>query len=173
MSVPRWWKIEDQSEYETLFNHLFTYDVSSPSFLRWKNPRKQGMKPGDVAGNYKNNDCFQVCYDGEKYKVHHVIWIMHGNTIPRPYFVRHRDEDTTNNKLENLYLVSTADLNLRRQGFGTSSTRGIHFDKSRNKWCAEYYLNRKKIFIGRFATEQEALLALNAKLAKLPRHRAF
>jgi hypothetical protein len=40
--------------------------------------------------------------------------------------------------------------------------RGVHFDKSRNKFVATYYLgNQKSKFIGRFDTEEETAKAYN------------
>ena len=44
---------------------------------------------------------------------------------------------------------------------GTSLYSGVSFDASRNKWAANLYVNRKKMFIGRFETEIEAALAWN------------
>ena len=44
-----------------------------------------------------------------------------------------------------------------------SGTTGVRFDKSRNKWLAEMRVKNKAIFIGRFATYEEAVNARQSK----------
>ncbi|RUT38706.1 AP2 domain-containing protein [Paenibacillus anaericanus] len=39
----------------------------------------------------------------------------------------------------------------------TSGTKGVHFDPSRNKWCAEIMFQRKRYRLGRYDDKQEAI----------------
>lgn len=43
----------------------------------------------------------------------------------------------------------------------TSGYRGVHFDKSRNKWKSEIGVNGKAIYIGRYNTKDDAAKAYN------------
>lgn len=38
-----------------------------------------------------------------------------------------------------------------------SGTKGVHFDSSRNKWCAEIMFQGKRYRLGRRADKQEAI----------------
>lgn len=41
----------------------------------------------------------------------------------------------------------------------SSTYKGVHFCKSRNKWVARKYINKKRIHIGYFLNEKEATIA--------------
>jgi hypothetical protein len=73
-------------------------------------------------------------------------------------FTDHWDGDGLNNRRKNLRPCTESQNHCnRRKSKGTSSQfKGVWFDKSRKKWAAEIKLDRKKRFLGRFDTEEEA-----------------
>lgn len=55
----------------------------------------------------------------------------------------------------------------------TTGYKGVYFDKSRNKFAAEITCSRKKYYIGRFQTAEEAAKAYNQKAIELFGEYAF
>lgn len=48
----------------------------------------------------------------------------------------------------------------------TSGFRGVYFDKSRNKWASQIFINNNKIHIGRYATAIESAMAYDNYVIK-------
>jgi len=66
------------------------------------------------------------------------------------------DNDRTNNKVNNLRIV-TQRINADHKRFKSSSIyTGVSWDEKRNKWVSQITINGKKIFLGRFKNEIEA-----------------
>lgn len=94
-------------------SELYIYDESSPTCLRWavdiysgrwKNFKNVGV--GDVAGGLGNSGYYQVRKQGKLQLVHRIIWQMTYGEIEPGKFIDHIDGNRTNNKLNNLRLVS-------------------------------------------------------------------
>lgn len=78
--------------------------------------------------------------------------------------IDHRDGDGLNNQRENLRVATASQnhANERPGAGGTSRFKGVYWDKSKSKWCAEIKIDRKKIHLGRFAVEEDAARAYDA-----------
>ena len=62
-----------------LLLYLLEVDETSPSGLRWKNPKARCVKPGDIAGNLNKNGYWQVTIttdEKRKYLAHRIILYM-------------------------------------------------------------------------------------------------
>ena len=80
---------------------------------------------------------------------HHFAWYMvYGNVDFDE--LDHKDINPSNNKIDNLRIVTSQQNKFNR------NSKGYCWDKSRNKWYSSIHLNKKKIFLGRFNTEEEA-----------------
>lgn len=94
-------------------------------------------------------------YKGERRRFLHRILM----DAPFGLVVDHEDENGLNCQRSNMKLSTNAD-NIRRQphktGRGSSKFKGVHFERSRNKWSAQVMVNRRTIHLGRFETEEEA-----------------
>jgi hypothetical protein len=93
-----------------LLDSLFYYDVTSPTFLRWKVPCGRGRqvkKIGDVAG-YVGSDIRygRVWVSGKMMLIHRVIWVLHFGEIPDGLQINHIDNEPSNNHIDNLELVT-------------------------------------------------------------------
>jgi hypothetical protein len=55
------------------------------------------------------------------------------------------------NRIENLRSVTR-----QQNQWNRTTAKGYYWDKVKNKWRAELKLNRKKIYLGMFNTEEEA-----------------
>ena len=107
----RFWDVEDITPYCKLFNENFLYDERSPSGLRWKNGRRKG-KP---AGSCRCDDGYwKVCLQCKQYKVHQVVWILHGHAIPESLEIDHIDRNPSNNRIENLRLLTCSENALNK-----------------------------------------------------------
>lgn len=115
-------------------SELYVYDETSPTCLRWivdiysgrwGNHKNVGV--GDVAGGLGNSGYYQVRKQGKLQLVHRVIWELHYGPIESGKFIDHIDGDRTNNRLDNLRLVSrTANArNCATRHDNTSGTVGV------------------------------------------------
>lgn len=98
---------------------------------------------------------------------------MHRLLLPDAVMVDHTNGDGLNNRRENLRPCTQAQ-NLHNSGMSkrnTTGNKGVHFDKSRNKWAANIGIEGRMINLGRFTTKDEAVAA--RKAAELKYHGDF
>jgi hypothetical protein len=121
-----------------------------------------GMKVGDICG------WITVC-NGRKYKklkinkktvyLHHAIYIFHYGYLPKR--IDHKDNNSLNNKIENLR-PCTQSLNIansEKRKTNTSGYKGVSFRSDTKKWQASLTKNYKKISLGCYKTAEEAYQA--------------
>lgn len=79
--------------------------------------------------------------------------------------VDHRDDDGLNNQQYNLRVATDIQnsQNRRRQPNNTSGYKGVHFQKSNQKWVAYIGVNKKRIYLGLFTSKVKAARAYDAK----------
>jgi hypothetical protein len=78
--------------------------------------------------------------------------------------VDHIDGDKTNNHLENLRYATFSEnsRNMRKHADGSSSFKGVSWDKRAGKWRTQILVNRKVKTVGRYHSEREAAEVYNA-----------
>tara|TARA_R110002074_G_C12140162_1_gene629054 strand:+ start:11 stop:490 length:480 start_codon:yes stop_codon:yes gene_type:complete len=105
---------------------------------------------------------FHVCLSKEgKSKtitVHKVVAIAFLNHTPcgHKLVVDHRNNDKTNNNLNNLQLVSQRENTSKDKKGGSSKYVGVWWYKALNKWHARIRINGKQKHLGYFTDEVEA-----------------
>ena len=75
--------------------------------------------------------------------------------------IDHLNGNRTDNRVDNLRITTNQGNSQNRK-----NTKGYTWNKQRNKWKAQIYTDKKKIFLGRFNTEQEARQAYLTAKAK-------
>lgn len=96
---------------------ILLYDPTSKSALRWRADRVLGgfgeVRAGDEAGGVmqpegrtRTTPCWVIQTSGMSVVGHNAVWEVVNGPIPRGCVVAHRDGDTLNNKIDNLYLWS-------------------------------------------------------------------
>jgi HNH endonuclease/AP2 domain len=99
--------------------------------------------------------------------LHHLVT----GPIPVGYEVDHIDGDRRNNQRSNLEVGTKSENGQNRRGAHPSSTtglRGVIFDKrQRLQYRAKLKLNGKQVWLGSFATAEEAAAAAAAGRARL------
>lgn len=134
-------------------------------------------KDGDIfwkssglrAGTDKGNGYRMVCLNRRKLLVHRVIWEMHNGTIPDGMEVDHMDGNRSNNRIENLRIVSRSINNRNRamQSNNTSGYTGVVWIRSRQKWGARVKVNGKQISLGCFDSIERAVKARDDFVASI------
>ena len=92
--------------------------------------------------------------------------MMHREIInpPKGMYVDHINGDGLDNRRANLRIVTAQQNNWNRKfrKTGRSKYTGVTWDGRRDKWRADIYENRRKIFLGHFAAEEEAARAYDS-----------
>lgn len=90
--------------------------------------------------------------------VHQIVAMCHLGHIPDGYtlVVDHINEIITDNRIENLQIITVRENVSRSRKNTVSKYTGVHKEKLRNKWRASIYINGKHIKLGTFDTEEEA-----------------
>jgi hypothetical protein len=70
--------------------------------------------------------------------------------------VDHIDGNKSNNRIENLRIVTNRENSSNRESHRNGRLVGCSFIKKTNKWKSQIRVNKKRIFLGYFDTELEA-----------------
>ena len=156
-----------------LLKELFYVSETSPSGLRWKNPKARWLKPGDVAGSLHSTGYWDVKITTDKpriYRAHRIVYFLQTGENPGLLQVDH-----INGLSEPLTLrLATKNENLWNkspQKNSNSKYKGVSWDEQYKKWRVTITKNKKRTYIGRFTTEEEAAAAYNK--AALEHHGEF
>jgi hypothetical protein len=142
---------------------LLNYHPETGEFTWIKSPRRQTIA-GSVAGTLTDTGYIRITIFGVKHKAHRLVWLYVYGEWPDGE-IDHIDGSRTNNVLKNLRLATSRQnkQNIVRLN-GKSKLPGVAWDKVNNKWSSWICKDYKRIFLGRFGTEEEAHKAyLNAK----------
>lgn len=147
---------------------LFDYDAENGWLIRKKDEhgrvvnRPCGIKPG-------NHGYGRVSIDGKLYLTHRVIWLWYYGTWPE-HEIDHINQNKMDNRIENLR-PATRSENMQNIGMKSNNSTGypgVYFHKRDNKYQAQIAVNNKKIYLGLFASAEEAFEAY--MIAKIKYH---
>jgi hypothetical protein len=83
------------------------------------------------------------------------------------FVVDHKDDNPSNNRVENLQLITQRENCFKTQGKYSSKYKGVHWAKSNKKWKASIKINAKRKHLGYYQTEFEAHLAYQNEIKKI------
>ena len=140
-------------------NKYWYYDESSPSCLRWKIKRRSVLA-GSIAGHKTKLGYYKVSRGRTTYKVHRIIVVLLLNEKIKDYdIVDHIDSDPSNNKFNNLQIISQKE-NIRKRK-RSSKHLGVSWnerDKSYHAYFQKDKIRHSKHFnISSFGSKEEAL----------------
>ncbi|WP_096978476.1 HNH endonuclease signature motif containing protein [Escherichia coli] len=154
------------------WSHYFVYDENSGNLI-WKVKPSAKVKIGSIAGHLDHDGYISVKLHKHTHPAHCIIWEMHNGPIPVGYEVDHLDHIRSNNKLNNLRLVTRKE-NQRNQKLhkrNTSGFSGIYWEKAINKWRVRIMGNNgKSLSFGCFNNKDDAIAARNKAYADLGYH---
>ena len=150
------------------FNEYLVYDETSPSCLRWVKEIKSGRgrkmtQAGMVAGSISKDGYYRVSLFGKKYQCHRIILALNFIDATNKQ-VDHIDRCKTNNKIENLRVVSIKEnsKNRLKSKNNTSGFTGVCLTKS---GCKSFYFDEngkiktKTFNVKNFKNKEEMLNA--------------
>lgn len=151
------------------WSHYFAYDENSGNLI-WKVKPCDKVMIGDKAGHMERDGYIRVRLHKRNYPAHCIIWEMHNGPIPEGYQIDHIDHVRSNNRLNNLRLVTHKE-NQRNQKLNkrnTSGFSGIYWEKAMNKWRVRIMGdNGARLTIGYFENKDDAIVARNKAYADL------
>lgn len=159
--------------FQELLRHLFSYDTQSGNLIR-KSGRKRDK--GRVVGCQSGNRYRQASLLGKKYNVHRLVWAYHHGEIPPGMVVDHIDRDTTNNRIENLRVVTQTE-NLRNRSMYSWNTSGypgvepvgkadVSYRRKPLNYYAVIWHRNRRIRLGKYSSFEEAKAARIAREVK-------
>lgn len=103
------------------------------------------------------------------YTIHQLVAMTFLNHVPcgQKLVVDHINDIKTDNRLENLQVITQRENAFKTQGKYSSKYKGVHKDKNRTNWRACILINKKKINLGSFKSEYEAHLAYQEALKSI------
>lgn len=155
--------------YKDVIGYEGIYQVSNLGNVKtfWYKNEKQ-MKPSKDKDGYLQ---LALSKDGlaKTVKVHQLVAesFLNHKRCGFKLVINHIDFNKANNKVENLEIVTARENSNRKHIKSSSKYIGVTWDKNRNKWISQIYIENKKKFLGRFNNELEASKAYQLMLKNL------
>lgn len=128
---------------------LLSYDPSTGKFV-WNVAPRRGIAAGTSAGTPRPDGYQKIAIRERGYMAHRLAWFyVHGQWPAHQ--IDHINGVRNDNRISNLREVTHAE-NLHNM----PRARGYTWHKKDRKWQAQIQINGKYVYLGYFATEQEA-----------------
>jgi hypothetical protein len=173
MSMPSPEQLRELLRYEPETGKLF-WRERNPSHFSITEKRTAEHACANWNSRYANTEAFTAINLKDKgyrsgrvfkrnYLAHRVIWAMQTGYWPRD-LIDHKDQDSCNNRWENLREANKSQNAQNAPGHAVSSSRykGVSFDRRRAKWHARIKVSGSQKFIGYFENEEDAARAYDA-----------
>jgi hypothetical protein len=144
---------------------LLAYDAERDVF-RWRTSRR-GVSAGQVAGCVRGDGYRVIGIDGHPYLAHRVAWFYVHGEWPHAN-LDHADLSRSSARLDGLR-PATKSQNAANSPLGrnnTSGAKGVTWERRRQKWKAQIKVNYRNIFLGEFASKDDARAAYAAAAQK-------
>lgn len=109
---------------------------------------------------------FAVCKKKTVY-IHRAMWILTHGSIPEGHEIDHINGKPDDNRIENLRVCTRSQncQNMKTRKDSTSRVKGVFYDKVNDLWRGCVSFSKKRYYIGRFKTLEEAKMAVeNARM---------
>lgn len=146
-----------------LLRELLHYDSETGMFT-WLQSLSPRTRVGGRAGSLCGNGGIYIQIRGVVHAAHRLAWLYVTGEFPK-FVIDHKDGDRTNNRIDNLRDVTLA---VNRQNERTAQKRNrvgfLGVTKARSRYRAHIGIDGKNLYLGSFATAEEAHRAyLSAK----------
>ena len=155
--------------YKDIKGYEGLYQVSNLGNVKsLKYGKEKILKAGLNGRGYYN---VVLCSEGvcKTKQVHQLVSIAFLNHTPNGFktVVDHINHIKTDNRVENLRLVSARANTSHRKKKGSSIYTGVYWDKATQKWVSQIQINGKRKHLGSFNCEIEASEAYKTALNNL------
>lgn len=147
---------------------LFSYNPESGSLTRLVTTGGRALVGSIAQGSYYGKGGhLGIMINGEDYLFHRVCWKIHYGEDPGERQIDHENLDKKDNRITNLRLSSCNgnQHNRPRQQNNKSGYKGVGLNNGR--WRARIMINGRSVFLGHFATAEDAHTAYTTAAAQL------
>ena len=117
--------------------------------IYWKTKPAISVTIGKRAGGDHGDGYRCVSINNKRYLEHRIIFLMNHGYLPQ--FIDHIDCNRSNNKIENLREASIFQNNQNNPNVRSASgVKGVYFNKKRNKYQCQLWVNGKCKSVGYF-----------------------
>lgn len=154
---------------QDIVKRFFRYNPDTGEFHRIAFVNNQGVlysRESAVESKHQHG-YFIAVVNGKRYRVHHLIFLYMTGSMPDKD-VDHINGDRIDNRWCNLRLVDRVD-NQRNQGVRTDNLTGrtgVYWYPPLNKYQAQITVNGKRIHLGYFEQQDDAITARQAAEVK-------
>jgi hypothetical protein len=140
---------------------VFSYNEKTGE-LSWKSCLSPRAPVGKAINTINCQGYVDVRLNGVLYRAHRIIWKM--VTGEDPVEIDHIDGVRSNNVFSNLRSVSSAEnsKNQRKRKNKSSNVIGVSWYERDGNWDSRITVSNKVVFLGRFATFEEAVAVRKA-----------
>lgn len=139
------------------------YDSKTGSLYWKKHTRKNRV--GLIATHWRGNGYLAICFKAKTYPAHRLIWMMFVGLVPNGFELDHINGIRTDNRIENLRLVTRSENCLNKKVHREGRLPYAHKRKCNGKWTGRMpAVNGVQEIVGTFSTMEEAHEAVISKL---------
>lgn len=140
------------------------YDPGSGLFTWLTAPPRGSIAAGSAAGTRRRDGYISIVVQQRRYYAHRLAWEFERGPIPVGMEIDHIDHNPSNNKIENLRLVTKAENRRNRaaDSRNMSGVNGVHWSEGAKAWCAQIRFNRVTKHLGYFKSLSKAAAARKA-----------
>tara|TARA_R110000765_G_scaffold292595_1_gene388137 strand:- start:20 stop:496 length:477 start_codon:yes stop_codon:yes gene_type:complete len=122
--------------------------------------------------NKSDNGYIRICINYKRYLLHRLIYKYHNEDwditdISSNNQIDHYDINKSNNKIENLRILTCSQNTRNQKKRENTSSKYIGVFKSGNKWVAQIRIDGKNKHLGSYETEEEASEVYKKKCKEL------
>lgn len=144
-------------------HELVHYDPDTGIFTR--KTARRGMRPSRLpAGCVRPDGYVMLTVDGKYYRAHRLAWLYVYGRWPERH-IDHINGNPTDNRIANIRGAAPFQnmANSRKPRTNTSGYKGVHWHKVARKWTARIRVRGVSVYLGLFATAEEAHAAYCAR----------
>ena len=121
----------------------------------WRKFRGLDWRPVNAKPNKLGYS--QVGWNGKWYSYHRLVYVLStGHDISENMQIDHIDGDPTNNRIENLRVVTIRENQQNRIEHRNGHLVGTCWNKRAKRWVAHIYIKGQNKHLGLFSTQEEA-----------------
>lgn len=147
--------------------------VPETGALLWKATTGPRCRVGAVAGSIDTHGYRQIKIHGKTILAHRIVWAMFNDRMPLGR-LDHINGNRLDNRIENLREVtdSQSAFNIGMKANNTTGAKGVCYRRSTGRWLVQIGVGGRKLFVGSFASKEEAITArADAEAKHYPSHR--
>lgn len=141
------------------------FDYHPDGYLVWRiKPSKGPDRTGQIAGGKQRDGRRHICIDGFLAQANKLIWIWHYGQVPEGIDVDHIDNDGTNDRIENLQLLTHRDNVGKAWARSKASRLPLGVSRAGSRFMAQICDGSDRRYLGRYDTPEEAAQAYTRAL---------